>query len=161
MMLFILVKGGAQHALRVKAEENEIPQSVVKAFRKQFQPGTDASWSIISSSSLENDFGISGVSKGEKSTYYDAAFTITGERNEVVYDHFGKCVGVKTVVNTASLPSPVLQCVKSVYERGTIVSAAGVAEGLAALSHYQIVVREGSVEETIRVRSSGELIKTN
>jgi hypothetical protein len=158
MMLLILTEGGAQHAIRIKAEENEIPQSVVGAFRKHFENAADATWAIISSSSFENDFGISGTNVGEKSTYYDAIFSSSGERHEVVYDHFGHCVGVKKPVTTAALPSPVL---KTVNERGTVVSAEQVAEGLAAPSRYLVVVKNGSAEQTITVRATGELLKTN
>jgi hypothetical protein len=93
-----------------------------------------------------------------KSTYYDATFTSSGERNEAVYDHFGHCVGVKKSVATAALPSPVL---KTVNERGTIVSAAQIAEGLAAPSRYLVVVKNGSAEQTITVMATGELLKTN
>ena len=157
-MLFVLSEGGAQHAIRIKAEENEIPQGVVGAFRKHFESAPDATWAIISSSSFENDFGISGTDTGEKSTYYDATFTSSGERNEVVYDHFGHCVGVKKPVTTAALPSPVL---KTVNARGTVVSAEQVAEGLVAPSRYLVVVKNGSAEQTITVRATGELMKTN
>jgi hypothetical protein len=158
MMLLILTEGGAQHAIRIKAEENEIPQSVVGAFRKHFENAADATWAIISSSSFENDFGISGTNVGEKSTYYDVIFSSSGERHEVVYDHFGHCVGVKKPVTAAALPSPVL---KTVNERGTIISAEQVAVGLAAPSRYLIVVKNGSAEQTITVRATGELLKTN
>jgi len=162
MMLFNLVEGGAQHAiLRLKAEENEVPKSVVGSFRGEFGTAVDASWAIISSSSLEADFGIYEKDNREKSTYYDVSFTSSDGHKEVVYDHFGHSVGVKKSVTTASLPAPVMKTVQRLKEHAEIISAEEVFELASVPSRYLIVVRNEGTVQSIMLRSSGELIKTN
>src|SRR6188474_540745 len=157
IMLFNLVEGGAQHALlRLKADENEVPKSVVGSLREVYgQVG--ASWAIISSSSLEADFGIYEKDEREKSTYYVVSFTTTDGHKEVVYDHFGDSVGVKKSVTTASLPAPVAAAVQRLKEHPEIVSAEEVSARGSAASHYLIVVAGKGAEQSIIVRASGEL----
>jgi len=162
MMLFNLVEGGAQHAnLRLKAEENEVPKSVVSSFRKEFGTAAGASWAIISSSSLEADFGIYEEDSREKSTYYDVAFTDSDGHKEVVYDHFGNSVGVKKSVTTTSLPAPVAKTVQRSSDHPDIISVEEVSEHGSVPSHYMIVISERGAAQSIIVRVSGELIKTN
>ena len=162
IMLFGLVEGGAQHThLRLKADENEVPVGVVGAFRKQYVEAADASWTIISSSSLLEDFGISEEKKGEKATYYEVSFSVTDGNKEVVYDHFGHSVGVKKSVATSSLPSPIVKTVQDFSARAEIVSAEEVTQHDARPSHYLIVVSQAGELHSIIVHNSGEVIKAN
>ena len=162
MMLFNLVEGGAQHAnLRLRAEENEVPKSVVGSFREEYVNASGAAWAIISSSSLEADFGIYEKDEREKSTYYDVSFTESDGHKEVVYDHFGHSVGVKKSVTTASLPAPVAKTVRRTSEHVEIISAAEVFERGSVPSHYLIVISDRGTAQSIIVLSSGELVKTN
>lgn len=162
MMFLTLVEGGAQHVtLRVKADENEVPKRVVSAFKEQYRNVIGVSWAIISSTSLEEDFGIREKRDGERSTFYDVTFSATDGRREVVYDHFGHSVGVKEPVTTASLPPAVTNAVKRSKEHAQIVSAQSVTEGAAQPSCYQIVISDEGIEQSMIVRASGELIKKN
>ncbi|MGC3946567.1 MAG: hypothetical protein QM762_18920 [Chryseolinea sp.] len=161
-MFFGLVEGGAQHVnLRLKAEENEVPKKVVGSFREEYGKGTEASWTIISSSSLQAEFGIRDNNKGEKSTYYEVSFSASDGNKEVVYDHFGHNVGVKKAVATASLPSPVTRTVQDISKSAEIVSAEEVLEGATIPHHYLLVVRREGDLQSIVVRASGEIVKTN
>ncbi|MEJ1242021.1 hypothetical protein WBG78_27995 [Chryseolinea sp. T2] len=161
-MLLGFVEGGAQHVnLRLRAEENEVPRKVVGAFRQEFGKETEATWAIISSSSLQAEFGIRDNTKGEKSTYYEVSFSASDGNKEVVYDHFGHNVGVKKAVATASLPSPVARTVQDMTKSAEIVSAEEVLDAASAPPYYLIVVRREGDLQSIVVRASGEIVKTN
>lgn len=160
-MLLNLVEGGAQHAiLRLKAEENEVPERVVASFHEEYGP-VGASWAIISSASLETDFGIYKEKEREKSTYYDVSFSAADGHKEVVYDHFGHCVGVKKSVTTASLPAPVTKTVKGSKKDIEIISAEEVSERGSGRLRYLIVVSDRGSAQSIIVLADGEMVKGN
>lgn len=162
MMILTCVEGGAQHvAFRVKAEENEVPKRVVNSFKEQYRNVTGVCWMIISSTSLEKDFGIRKTGDEERSTFYDVTFSATDGRREVVYDHFGHNVGVKKQINTTSLPTAVMNTVNRAKEKAQILSAKAVTEGAPQPSCYEVVIADEGVEKSIIVRSSGELMETN
>ena len=160
-LFFGLVEGGAQHVnLRLKAEESEVPKRVVGSFREEFGGENEASWTIISSSSLLADFGIRDHRKGEQSTYYEVSFSASDGNKEVVYDHFGHSVGVKKAITAASLPSPVIKTIRDRSGNGEIVSAEEVIARATASSHYIISVRSEGTLILLVLRASGEIIKT-
>jgi hypothetical protein len=162
MMLFSLVEGGAQHAnLRLKAVENEVPKSVVGSFRGEYGKTVNATWTIISSSSLLSEFGIRENKKGEKSTYYGVSFSESDGNKEVVYDHFGHSVGVKKPIATTSLPSPITNCVQRAMEHAEIISAEAISEDTSAPTQYKLVISQQGALQSVFVRASGELVKTN
>lgn len=159
MMLVGLFEGGAQHAnLRLKAEESEVPENVVESFRTHYDKASDATWTIISSSLLQEEFGIREKRKGEKSTYYEVAFSTTDGNREVVYDHFGGSVGVKKVIATSSLPSPVKKTVHDFIERDLVISAEEVSER-GGPAYFMIVINQDGQLQPIIVRASGEVVK--
>lgn len=160
MLLLVLLRGGAQHVnLRLKTKEDEIPRRVVEAYRKQFEESRGAVWAIIPASTLENDFGFSWESTEGQSTYYDVMFMSAGGRNEVVYDHFGNCVGVKKPINTASLPPSVLKTIEEAAVGRSIVSLESVARGSSTVIHYILMVSGDRSAQTVFINTDGSLLK--
>lgn len=148
--------------VRIKVKEAEIPVSVVKSFKKDFNGGQAEEWDIVPAAIVGEEYIVSGYDnlKGEKPTSYNVVIKGPNMRGEALYDANGILKYSKETIKDVALPKVVRDAVLKQHPGYTLIKdQETIKEGKSNFIHYRVVIEKGKEKRALAVDASGKILK--
>ena len=137
-VLFFVSACSINLAQKVKPEN--VPTSVMSAFKSKFPNVTKVKWSL------------------ENANEYEAEFKLDGKGKSANFDKDGKWLETETEISRSELPKVVIDAIAKQYP-GYKIEEVELAETNDIPSFYSVNIELKDKEYDIEIKSNGEIIK--
>ena len=123
-----------------KLKDNEVPESVKKAFNQKFAGAKEVKWSK------------------ESATEFETEFEIGEHEQSATFDNTGKWTGTETEIKKSELPQTVQATIAKEFS-GYKIEEAEKAETPGQASFYEVELKNGKVKYEVQLSADGKVIK--